>query len=236
MGKITDRLYNQVTLTLIHDIEIIRKVISKQFFKLLKKIVNLISFIIVMIKIEWQLSFFAITIMLICIYYLRNINVKLRLTLQTINDCSKQVNNIFTNLFIKNKQNQSNIDGVSNLHLKMKELFFSYKSNFFDSLMSFLIDTFFCLVFIVILVYFFILMQKLIGDPGKISAFYFVCSFQWQILKSLFMDFQFQDTVKSFTRILSLISLINKKNIIKYLNLIFYYILCYSIFRNSTKK
>ena len=123
MSKITDRLYNQVTLTLIHDIEIIRKVTSKQFFKLLKKFVNLISFIIVMIKIEWQLSFFAITIMLICIYYLRNINVKLGLTLQTINDCSKHVNNIFTNLFIKNKQNQSNIDGVSNLHLKMKDFF-----------------------------------------------------------------------------------------------------------------
>jgi len=156
LGKITDRLYNQVTLTLIHDIEIIRKVTSKQFFKLLKNFVNLISFIIVMIKIEWQLSFFAITIMLICIYYLRNINVKLSLTLQTINDCSKHVNNIFTNLFIKNKQNQSNIDGVSNLHLKMKELFFSYKSNsFFDSLMNLLIDTFFCLVFIVILVFLF---------------------------------------------------------------------------------
>ena len=52
----------------------------------------------------------------------------------------------------------------------------------------------------------------MIGDPGKISAFYFVCSFQWQILKSLFMDFQFQDTVKSFTGILSLMSLINKKD------------------------
>ena len=32
LSKITDRLYNQVTLTLIHDIEIIRKVTSKQIF------------------------------------------------------------------------------------------------------------------------------------------------------------------------------------------------------------
>ena len=66
----------------------------------------------------------------------------------------------------------------------------------------------------------------MIGDPGKISAFYFVCSFQWQILKSLFMDFQFQDTVKSFTGILSLMSLINKKDN-KISNILLFYVTVY---------